>query len=147
VGDYTPVYVEGEIITLTTGAAVKGGDLLVVTGVNQVSPFIPAANPVPNFVGIASSDAPVSGRVSFYCRGPVHESIADGTVTAGDQICTAATALTQVRTATPASTPATEPAAYTPASTVADLLMARSVIGVALTTATAGNKVRWMMLV
>jgi len=145
--DYTPVFIEGEIITLTAGAAVKGGDLLVVTGNNTVSPFTPGANPAPNFVGVASSDQASGARVAFYCRGPVHESIADGTVTAGDQVCTATNPNRQVRTAPPSSTPATEPAVYSAASTVLDVNAARSVIGVALATVADGQKVRWMMLV
>ena len=145
--DYTPVYIVGEIITLTAGAQVRGGDLLVVTGNNQVSPFTPGATPAPNFVGVAASDQANGARVSFYCRGPVHESVADGPVTAGDQLTTAANPSRQVRTAPPSSTPGTEPAVYSAAATVLDVNAARSVIGVALTTAADGLKVRWMMFV
>lgn len=146
-GDYTPVFIEGEIITLTAGAAVKGGDLLVVTGNNTVSPITPSATPYSNFVGCAASDQATGARVSLYCRGPVHESLADGAITAGDQICTATNTGRQVRTLVPASTPGTEPAVYSAGATVADLTAARSVIGVALTTAADGLKVRWMMFV
>ncbi len=63
----------------------------------------------------------------------MHESIADGTVTAGDQIVAASTAARQVRTA---------PAVTTPVA--ADVTNTRSILGIALTTAADNLKVRWM---
>jgi len=146
--DYTPVFIEGEIITLTASAPVKGGDLLAVSGVNQVAPFTPSATPVSNFVGVASSDVAAGARCSFYCRGPVHESIADGTITAGDQIRTATNANRQVQTAAlDANTAGQEPTVYDAAHTAAAVNLARSILGVALNTASDNTKVRWMMLV
>lgn len=151
--DYTPVYIQGQIITLTASAAVKGGDLLVVTGSGTVAPFTPGASPAQNFVGVANEDTPINGRVAFYCIGPVHESIADGTVTAGDQVCTATSANRQVRTLATVVAAAALGATYVdPAASNAvngainsAVAAVRGVIGIALTTATDGNKVRWML--
>jgi len=133
VADYTPVSVEGECITLTLSASCKGGDVLVVTGSNTVAPFTPGATPAVNVVGIAQSDQASGARISVWCFGPVHESIADGTVTAGDQIVTATNANRQVRTLAAVTTP-----------TAADVVGTRAIIGVALTTASDNTKVRWM---
>ena len=145
--DYTPVYIQGQVITLTASAACKGGDLLVVTGSGTVGPFTPGAVPAANFVGVANEDTPLNGRVAFYCIGPVHESIADGTVTAGDQVCTAASANRQVRSfgleAVDVGTPVTQAPANLAIN--AGLTAMRGIIGIALTTATDGNKVRWML--
>jgi hypothetical protein len=153
VADYTPVYVQGQVITLTASAAVKGGDLLVVTGSGTVAPFTPGASPATAFVGVANEDTVLNGRVAFYCRGPVHESIADGTVTAGDQVCTATNANRQVRTlaaiVAAAALGATyvDPAASNAVNAAINTAVGavRGIIGVALTTATDGNKVRWML--
>ena len=131
--DYTPPYIAGRALTLTTSVACVGGDLLAVSGTGTVAPWVPAATPSTKIIGVAAHDAPVSGRVTVYGFGPVHESVADGTVTAGDQIVASATAATQVRTC---------PAVTTP--TAGDVTNTRSILGIALTTATVGNKVRWM---
>jgi len=131
--DYTPVYVAGECITLTAGAAVKGGDVLEVTGSSTVSPITPGATPSVKVVGLAQSDAPSGARVSVWSFGPVHEAVADGTVTAGDQVVTATNANRQVRTLGAVTTP-----------TAADVVGTRAILGVALTTAADGLKVRFM---
>jgi hypothetical protein len=141
--DYTPPYLRGAL-TLTASAAISGGDILRVSGNGTVAPIVPGATPVMNIIGVAASDTVVNGRVTVWGFGPVHESLADGTVTAGDQVTMAQNASRQVRTSTPPSTPATEPVAYAAANTVADLILARSVLGVALTTAADNTKVRWM---
>jgi hypothetical protein len=133
VADYTPVSIEGEIVTSTASAAIVGGALLVVSGNGTVAPFTPGATPAVNVVGVAASDVPSGGRVSFYCRGPVHESVADGTVTAGDEVVTSANGGAQLRSA---------PAAAVAAP--ADMVNTRAILGVALTTAANLQKVRWM---
>jgi len=133
VPDYTPVSVEGECITLTLSASCKGGDLLAVSGNGTVAPFTPAATPVVNIVGAAQSDQNSGARISVWCFGPVHESTADGTVTAGDQVVTATNANRQVRTLAAVTTP-----------TAADVVGTRAILGVALTTASDNTKVRWM---
>lgn len=131
--DYTPPYPRGREITLTVSVACVGGDLLAVSGSGTVAPWVPAATPSTKIIGVAAQDAPVNGRVMVWGFGPVHESLADGTVTAGDQVVAAATAARQVKTA---------PAVTTP--TAGDVTNTRSILGVALTTAADNVKVRWM---
>jgi len=133
VADYTPVTIEGEVATSTATATIKGGDVLEVSGSGTVAPITPGATPSVKVVGMAVSDTNNGGRVSFYCFGPIHESIADGTVTAGDQVVTATTAARQVRTLAAVTTP-----------TAADVVGTRAILGVALTTAADNTKVRWM---
>jgi len=67
--------------------------------------------------------------------GPVHEGPAEGAITAGDQLMTSAAAGRQVVTCPPSS-------AFSGTNPTGDA--ARAVIGVALTTAGAGQVVRWM---
>lgn len=145
--DYTPVYVPGRVITLTASAAVTGGDILVVSGSGTVAKLAFAASPQ-TIVGVAASDTPINGRVTVYARGIVHESVANGTVTAGDRLVTPITGDTvgaQVKTAPPDANSATqEPTAYDAAHTAAAVNLASSVFGIALTTATNPAKVRWM---
>lgn len=131
--DYTPPYPIGRALTLTTSGAVLGGDLLVVSGSGTVAAWVPAATPSTKAVGVAANDTPSGGRVTVWGFGPVHESIADGTVTAGDQVVAAATAGRQIKTA---------PAVTTP--TAGDVTNTRSILGIALNTAADGIKVRWM---
>jgi len=131
--DYTPPFPRGREITLTVSVACSGGDLLAVSGSGTVAPWVPAATPSTKIIGVAANDTPVNGRVTVWGFGPVHESLADGTVTAGDQIVAASTAGRQVKTA---------PAVTTP--TAGDVTNTRSILGIALTTAADNVKVRWM---
>jgi Uncharacterized conserved protein (DUF2190) len=131
--DYTPVYVEGECLTSTASAAVKGGDVLEVSGSGTVAPITPSATPSLKVVGIAQADCPSGGRVSIWARGPVHESVADGSVTAGDQLVTATNANRQVRSLAAVTTP-----------TAADVVGTRAILGIALTSVADNAKVRWM---
>ena len=142
--DYTPVFLPGDVIPLTASAAVTGGDPVAVSGSGTVARAASAAQV--NCLGIAAQDAAINGRCSVYGRGTVHESVADGTVTAGDQIGTTTTAGRQVRTI-PASA-ADLGAAYVQAAVNTAVngavQAARGVLGVAMTTASDNNKVRWM---
>lgn len=133
--DYTPVYVPGKVVTLTASAAVKGGDVLVVSGSGTVATVATATNGQP-IVGVAADDTPINGRVTVYARGIVHESVAQATVTAGDLLITPQTG------ATAGSMVQTAPAITTP--TAADVTNSRMIFGVALTTAANPAKVRWM---
>jgi len=147
-GDYTPVFIEGEIVTSTASATITGGQLLVVSGNGSVAPWVPAATPPTNVVGVAAEDTVSGGRVSFYCRGPVHESVADGTITAGDQIVGAATASRSVRTLPPSAEDVTGTPTQSTINTALRLAVnnARAVFGIALTTASDNTKVRWMLV-
>jgi hypothetical protein len=129
--DYTPVFLPGDVITLTTSTALAGGDLVVVTGSNTVGKA--NADALRTFVGVALQDAAANAKVAICARDVVHLSVADGTVTAGDQVTTSGTAGRQVKTA---------PAVTTP--TPGDVNVTRGIIGVALATATDNNPVRWM---
>jgi hypothetical protein len=146
VSDYTPVALPGDVQSATASTAITGGWPLVVTGNGIVGQLVPAATPALNMVGIAAEDAPSGARVTYYCQGAVHESIADGVITAGDQVVTAQTAGRQVRTL-----PASAGDLGAAFAQVADNLVlntavnnARSVLGVALTSAADNAKVRWM---
>jgi hypothetical protein len=136
--DYTPVYLPGDVIPMTASAAITAGQLLQVTGNNTVGPVALAAAPSVNVIGVAGQDTTVNGRVTVYGFGPVHESVPVGTVTAGDQLTTPVTGDTagaQVKTLAPVTTP-----------TAGDVVGTRALLGVALTTATNPNKVRWMQM-
>jgi hypothetical protein len=129
--DYTPVFLPGDVIPLTTSTACAGGDLMIVTGSGTVGKAGVLASTA--YVGVATQDQVANGRVGVIARDVVHESLADGTVTAGDQLTTTNTANRQVKTA---------PAVTTP--TPGDVTTTRALIGVALTTAADNNRVRWM---
>ncbi len=140
--EYQPVYLPGKAISATTSAAVTHGDLLEVTGNNTVAPVTVAADPSMKVVGVASVDAVLGARVTYYAKATVHETTALGTVTAGDQVGSGVTgdATAGVRTVPAPALGATP----TGAQINAELARARAVIGVALTTATGPAKVRWM---
>lgn len=143
--DYTPPYVPGKIWTATASAIVAGGDLLVVSGSGTVAKA--AANAAANWVGVAADDTPASGRVTVFGRGIIHESLADGTVTAGDQVGTTSTAGRQVKTVAVSavdigSSPTVQATAN--AAINAGLNAVRGVAGIALTTGADNAKVRWM---
>lgn len=126
--DYIPIFTPGEAITLSASAAVTGGQLLSVSGNGTVAP---AAAGAASWIGVAAFDAASGTRVTVYPRGVVHETTADGPITAADQVQTGATG--KVKTLAAAS-----------AAVAADINNARAVIGVALTTAADLAKVRWM---
>lgn len=131
-GDYTPVTLPGKVYTFPAAASIKGGDILVI-GASGVSPITAQANPQTSVIGVACNDTSSGGRVTTIMPGVVHESIADGAITAGDQLVTAANANRQVRTA--------------PAAAVAgaqDMSNTRAIIGIALASAADNAKVRWM---
>lgn len=124
--DYTPVYSGGvQPQSYTTSAVVTGGQILEVSGNGTVGPAT-AATVKP--VGVAAHDAASGARVNVWpLLNVVHEItvVAAATVTAADGVITG-TAGT-VNTAT-----------------VATAAAAGTLIGTALTTATAGNKVRFL---
>lgn len=124
--DYTPVYVSGQLpFTLTASTAITGATLVENTGVSTVGTA--AAGSV-KVVGVAAHDAASGTRVSVWpMNNVVHEIavVAAGTVTAGDGVAAGAsgTAATIV---------------------VGTGAAAGSLIGTALTTASAPNKVRFV---
>ena len=125
-GEYLPLFKPGQAITLKASAPITARQLVAITGPGTVGPA--GANAL-NWVGVAGFDAATNDNVTIYASGPVHELIASGTVTAGDVVAPAA-----------AGAVATLAAVTTP--TPADVTNTRAIVGVAINTATNGNKVR-----
>jgi hypothetical protein len=126
VADYTPVYTGGVVpFSSTTSAAVTGGQVLEITASGTVGPAT-AATVKP--AGVAAHDAASGARISVWpLTNCIHEItvVAAATVTFADGVITG-TAGT-VNTAV-----------------VATAAAAGTLIGTALTTATAPNKVRFI---
>lgn len=114
--EYIPVFKPGQAITLKASAAITGGQIVAISGSGTVAP---AGATSSAWVGVAAFDAAINDNVTVYSSG-VQVVTASGAVTAGDAVATAATG--QVATsATPTSA---------------------QFVGVALTTAANGAKVR-----
>jgi hypothetical protein len=97
--DYTPVALPGTAYTFQASGTITGGDLVGMTGaltVNKISSLASLA-----YVGVAGQDAAIGQKVTVYVDKAIHESIADGTVTAGDQLTSTNTANRQVKTLIP----------------------------------------------
>lgn len=123
--DYTPVNSDMASITLTTGAAVTGGHVVKVSGVNTV---IEVAANTDRAIGVAAHDAPSGGRLTVYLLpGMVHEAtnVNAGTITAGAAITAGATGGVDT-------------------GTLATVAAAGTLIGIALTTAVTTAKVRFL---
>lgn len=146
--DYTPVALPGQTWTFTAGGTLTGGDLVEVTGNNTVSKVATLASTA--FVGVANNDATSGGRVTVTLSKAIHESLADGTITAGSQLTTTNTANRAVKalaaaalnvdvTGTPTETTIEN---FNPAINTA-VNQARAVIGVAITSGTDNQSIRW----
>ena len=114
--EYLPVFKPGQAITLKASAAITGGQVVAVSGPGTVAP---AGATSAAWVGVASNDAATNDNVTIYSSG-VQLVTTTGTVTAGDAVATGASG-TVATAATPTSA---------------------QFVGVALSTATTGNKVR-----
>lgn len=141
--DYAPVFMPGMTFTSVAATPVTGGDPLEVAGPGTVRRCTTPASPA--YVGIAAADAVALAEVTVFAARPVYDGPADGTITAGQQVIASETAGRQVKAlATTATTFAgTYSAADAQAAVNAAVNAARSVIGIALTTATDGNPIRW----
>jgi hypothetical protein len=124
--DYIPVYEDEG--SFTTSAAVTGGTLAAVSGDGTVGPAGATSAAV---IGVFAADAASGARAMVFLRGMVHEVVNSGGVTAGAQLVSAATGKVASLAAT---------ATFT----ATDINNARSIIGIALTTATDGLKVRYV---
>jgi hypothetical protein len=114
--EYLPIYKPGQALTLKASATITGGQLVALTGSGTVGP---ASAGSAAWVGVAAFDAATNDNVTIHSGG-VQSVTASGAVTAGDAVAAAANG--QVSTSA------------TPASAV--------FVGVALTTAASGAKVR-----
>lgn len=146
--DYSPVALPGQTFTFTTGGVVAGGDLVEVTGNNTVSKIATLASA--KFIGVAGNDAASGAKVTVTLAHPIHESIADGTVAAGDQLTSTNTASRQVKTLAAAALNVDVGASPTEASIEAfnaaintAVNNARAVIGVAITGGADNTLIRW----
>lgn len=125
--DYAPLFMPGDVITVTTSAGVTGGKALMVSGNGTVA----TATATAKVIGVAASDIASGAQGPMHGRGQVHISTASGAITAGDQIVSAASG--NVSSLAAAS-----------GAVAADINNARSVLGVALTTAADTALVTWM---
>ena len=123
--EYLPVNTPGQALVSTASATITGGQLVAVSGVSTVAA---AGANATNWLGVAAFDAVSTDLVTIYADG-VQELVTTGTVTAGDLVVAAT-----------AGTVSTLAAVTTP--TAADVTNTRAIVGVALTTATTGLKVR-----
>lgn len=123
--DYTPVTSDQAAFTSTASAGISGGQVLQVSGNGTVAPC--TAN-TQRAIGVAASDTPSGGRVTYYLLpGMIHEAVNNnaGTITAGAAITAGASAGVDT-------------------GTLATVAAAGTLIGIALTTATTGSKVRFL---
>lgn len=121
--DYTPVFTGGALpFTSTASATITGGQVLVVSGDGTVGPAGGASGLV---CGVAAHDAASTQKVTVWpLAGVVHETVTPTGCTAGNALASAA-------------------AGTVDPGTLGTLAAAGTLIGVALTTATAGNKCQW----
>jgi hypothetical protein len=110
---YYPIFMGPPPHTAVASATITGGQVIEVSATGTVGPAAAASAAV---VGVAGFDVTANQEVVVF-RGGIQELVANGTVTAGQQVETAAAG--QVRT-----------------------LAAGRAVGVAMTTATNGNKVQ-----
>ena len=114
--EYIPVLTPGHALVSSASATITGGQLVAVSGNGTVAP---AGAATQAWVGVAAFDAANGDRVTIYTDG-VQELTASGAITAGAAVVSGA-AGTVATSATPA---------------------AATQVGVALTTAADGAKVR-----
>lgn len=143
--DFVPVFMPGTAQTLGAGGAISGGDLVTLSAASTV--IKAAANASTAYVGVAGHDATTGQKVTVHILKAVFDSIADGTVTAGDQLTTTATANRQVKSlAASAANITGAPPLASDINTALNLAVnnARAVIGMAVTTASDNTTVRWI---
>lgn len=126
--EYAPLYMPGDVITGTASGTILAGQMLQVSGNGTVAPTTAASAA---FVGVAAHDAANGTLLAYHARGQVHVSPAASAITAGAQLTTAASGKV-------------DDLAATATAVAADINSARSVIGVALTTAAQDALVTWM---
>lgn len=114
--EYLPIHTPGQAITLKASATITAGQVVAVSGSGTVAP---AGADSATWVGVAAFDAATNDDVTIYAGG-TQSVTASGAITAGDAIeCAAAGAVATAASAT-----------------------ALTYVGVALTTAADGAKVR-----
>lgn len=142
--DYAAVFLPGQTWTSKAAGTVTGGDPLEVAGVGQVQKCAGASSP--KYVGIAAEDATAGAFLTVISNKPTFDGIAEGTVTAGDQVVASAVAGKQVKSLPASNIDVGGSFVQATINTAinAGLNAVRAVIGVALTTASDGQTVRWI---
>jgi hypothetical protein len=130
--DYTAVFLPGLTMTSQAAGTITGGDPVEVAGSGTVQKV--AGVNSQKCVGVAAQDAVSGAKVTIIVDRVVHEGLADGVVTAGDQVVASAVAGRQVKSLPALGGPPGQ----------ADVNAARAIVGLALTTAGDGATVRWM---
>jgi hypothetical protein len=137
--DSVAVFLPGTRQTLTAGGTIAGGDLVTLSAASTVVKASALASTA--YIGVAGHDAVNGVKVTVNILKAVFDSIADGTVTAGDQLTTTSTANRQVKTLAAANITGAPPLA---ADINTAINQSRAVIGMAITTATDNTLVRWV---
>lgn len=142
--DSTPVFVPGTRQTLQAGGAITGGDLVVLSGPSTVVKA--ATTAATTYVGVAGHDAATGTKVTVAILKVVFDSVADGAITAGDQLTTTATANRQVKTLAAAAVDVGASPTQSSINTAINQSInnARAVIGIAVTSAADNALVRWI---
>lgn len=81
--DYLPNLQPGQSLTLTTSAAVTGGQLVRVSGSGTIAPTSAASA---DWLGVASTDAAAAGVQITVFTGGVQYMTASGAITAGANV-------------------------------------------------------------
>jgi sulfate adenylyltransferase subunit 1 (EFTu-like GTPase family) len=131
--------------TSTASGTISGGDPLEVSGSGTVAK-VASANSV-KFLGIAAHDATNGNSIRLYVINPIFDGIADSAITAGDQLVASNTASKTVKTIAAANVDVTSSFVQATVNSAINnsVNQARSTIGLALTSASDGGTVRWMM--
>jgi Uncharacterized conserved protein (DUF2190) len=80
--DYVPYHSPGHEITQTASAAITGGQTLMNSGPGTVAPAAAASL---KYIGVAAHDAASGDKVTVISVvGAIHETTAQGAITAGD---------------------------------------------------------------
>lgn len=146
--DYTPLALPGGTWTFQASTPLAGGDLVEITGSNAVGKVGTLASRA--FIGVSNEDVAAGRKVTVTLAHAIHESIADGTVAAGDQLTTTNTASRQVKSL--AATASNVDVTGTPTEASIEAFnaaintavnQARAVIGVAITGGADNTLVRW----
>lgn len=141
--DYAPAYLAGNTVPMTASGTITGGDPLEVSGAGTVAKCVTATTP--KYVGVAAHDAQAGQRITVIAARVIHDGIAEGTITAGDQLTASTVAGKTVKSLAASAQDVTGTPTQSTINTAINnaVNQARSVIGVALTSAADGASVRW----
>jgi hypothetical protein len=142
--DYTPVALPGTAFTWQASGTITGGDLVGCSGPLTVTRVSSAASLA--YVGVAGHDAAIGQKVTVYMDKAVHESVAEGTITAGDQLISSGVANRHVKSLPVTAVDVTGTPTQTTINNAINGSAAnnRAILGVAVSTVTDNQTVRWV---